>query len=219
MNVLDLFSGIGGFSLGLERAGMRTVAFCEIEPYCQAVLRKHWPRVPIHDDIQTLHGTDVGRPVDVVCGGFPCQPFSSAARGRNRTDQALWPEMARIIAETKPAWVCAENVDDAPMALHESTSDLVSMGYSCAVLGLPAAAVDADHIRHRAFILGHANGNSQPGSTVHEEMAGLSRHRGDAGIVGETHGISRRMDRLRSLGNAVVPQIVEVIGRSIMEVR
>ena len=78
LRVLDLFSGIGGFSLGLERAGMRTVAFCEIEPYCRAVLRKHWPRVPIFEDVIRLAGADVGR-VDVICGGFPCQDISGAS--------------------------------------------------------------------------------------------------------------------------------------------
>lgn len=111
LKVLDLFSGIGGFSLGLERTGgFRTVAFCEIEPYCQAVLHKHWPDVPIYDDVRKLDGRAIGT-VDVVCGGFPCQPWSVAGKRRGaEDDRDLWPEMLRVIAEAKPAWVCGENV-------------------------------------------------------------------------------------------------------------
>src|SRR6185369_15732907 len=105
MNVLDLFSGIGGFSLGLERAGMRTVAFCEIDPFCRAVLAKHWPGVPIHHDIRKLRATDVG-PVELICGGFPCQPHSSAGKRRGKDDDRhLWPEMFRLITECRPGWV------------------------------------------------------------------------------------------------------------------
>lgn len=110
MRVLDLFSGIGGFSLGLERAGMQTIAFCEIDPYCRRVLRKHWPGVPIFEDVRTLRGEDVG-PVDLVCGGYPCQPFSTAGKRRGTADDRhLWPEMLRVIDETRPTWVCGENV-------------------------------------------------------------------------------------------------------------
>src|SRR5215831_11375764 len=97
MNVLDLFSGIGGFSLGLERAGMRIVAFCECDPFCQCVLRKHWPDVPIFDDVRTL---PVIGGIDVICGGFPCQPFSSAARGRH-AQQSLWPAMLAVVERSQ----------------------------------------------------------------------------------------------------------------------
>src|SRR3954470_19482651 len=97
MNVLDLFSGIGGFSLGLERAGMRTVAFCEIDPFCRTVLAKHWPAVPIFPDVTQLRGADVGA-VDVICGGFPCQDISVAGRraGIEGERSGLWSEYARI---------------------------------------------------------------------------------------------------------------------------
>lgn len=111
MNVLDLFSGIGGFSLGLERAGMRTVAFCEIDPWCRAVLRKHWPDIPCHHDIRKM--PVVG--ADLVCGGFPCQPFSTASRGR-RVAEDLWPEMLRVIGLCKPSYVIAENVQEQAIA-------------------------------------------------------------------------------------------------------
>ena len=111
MNVLDLFSGIGGFSLGLERAGMRTVAFCEIDPWCRAVLRKHWPDIPCHHDIRKM--PVVG--ADLACGGFPCQPFSTASRGR-RVAEDLWPEMLRVIGLCKPSYVIAENVQEQAIA-------------------------------------------------------------------------------------------------------
>jgi DNA (cytosine-5)-methyltransferase 1 len=128
MNVLDLFSGIGGFSLGLERAGMQTVAFCEIDFFCQRVLQKHWPTVPIYDDVRTLTAERLRTDeitADVICGGFPCQPFSSAARGRNRRDRNLWPEMRRIISECRPNWIICENVADIErMAIKQVVADL-----------------------------------------------------------------------------------------------
>lgn len=111
MNILDLFSGIGGFSLGLERAGMKTIAFCESDKFCQKVLKKHWPNVPIFEDITKLKGDMIDETIDLVCGGFPCQPFSVAGKRKGKEDDRyLWPEMLRIIQEAKPAWVIGENV-------------------------------------------------------------------------------------------------------------
>ena len=111
LTVLDLFSGIGGISLGLERTGgFKTVAFCEVDTYCQSVLRRHWPSVPVHGDIRTLQGGDIGT-VDMVTGGFPCQPFSLAGQRKGRTDERfLWPEMLRVIRECQPSWILGENV-------------------------------------------------------------------------------------------------------------
>jgi len=123
VRVLDLFSGIGGFSLGLERAGMETVAFCEIEKYPRRVLKKHWPDIPIASDIRLLSynyetreliydgRTIYTRPIDVVCGGFPCQPFSAAGKRRGiEDDRYLWPEMFRLVQEIRPTWFIGENV-------------------------------------------------------------------------------------------------------------
>ena len=114
MRVFDLFSGIGGFSLGLEAAGMETVGFCEIEEFPRKILKKHWPNVPIFKDIRTLTGEEIrekcGR-IDLVCGGYPCQPFSNAGKRRgHEDDRHLWPEMFRLIKEVRPTWVIGENV-------------------------------------------------------------------------------------------------------------
>ena len=155
MKVLDLFSGIGGFSLGLGRAGMETVQFCEIDNYCQKVLAKHWPGIPIHDDIRTLDGEQFRGAVGVVCGGFPCQPFSSAGKraGKN-DDRDLWPEMYRIIREVQPAWVVGENVAGfVDMELDRTLSDLENSGYACQTFEIPACAVAAHHQRMRVWIV------------------------------------------------------------------
>lgn len=217
MDVLDLFSGIGGFSLGLERAGMRTVAFCEIDPYCQAVLRKHWPDVPIHDDIRTLEPPSA----DVVCGGFPCQPFSTASAGKRKgqaDDRYLWPEMLRVVRQVRPAWVVGENVAGIrELALEQVVSDLEGEGYEVATLDIPACAVGHDHRRSRYWFLGYANSDGQPERALNEEVAWLPGCGGDAGSMGKAYGLPTRMDRLRALGNSVVPQVVEVIGRAIMD--
>ena len=122
MNVLDLFSGIGGFSLGLERAGMKTVAFCEIEPFCRAVLAKHWPGVPIYEDVRSLTGAGLasaGIVPDAICGGFPCQDISIAGKGAGLDGErsGLWHEYRRLIAEIRPRWVIIENV--APFAIED----------------------------------------------------------------------------------------------------
>jgi len=217
VNVLDLFSGIGGFSLGLERAGMQTVAFCEIDPYCRRVLQRHWPGVPIWPDIRSLRATDVPA-VDLICGGFPCQPFSSAARGRNRSDRDLWPEMRRIISECRPAWIICENVVDLDrLAIRQVVADLEGIGYEIAPpFEIPACAVGHDHKRSRLWIVGHTNRNGQPSRALNGQTSGMFGYRPVAGNDRAQDGIPTRLDRLRALGNAVVPQIPEIIGRAIM---
>ncbi len=153
MRVLDLFSGIGGFSLGLERAGMETVAFCEIDPFCQKVLKKHWPDIPVHDDVRVLDGREYSP--DLVCGGYPCQPFSTAGkRGGEKDDRHLWPSMFAIIKRCRPSWVVAENVaGHITMGLDSVLSDLESEGYACQAFIIPACAVDAKHRRDRVWVV------------------------------------------------------------------
>ena len=154
--MIDLFSGIGGFSLGLEAVGFQTVQFVEQDPFCQKVLKHHWPHVPIHSDIRTFDGKrhkDIG----LVCGGFPCQPFSVANAGRQRgveDDRYLWPEMFRTIQDVESRYVVCENVSGIiNLALDQVYSDLET-SYEVTIFNLPALAADALHRRERIFIIG-----------------------------------------------------------------
>ena len=159
MRMLDLFSGIGGFSLAGEWAGFETAMFCEIDPFCRAVLAHHWPEVPIHDDIKTLTGDAVGS-VDLITGGFPCQPFSVAGKRRGQEDDRhLWPEMARLIGECRPRWVLGENTPGIiGLALDDCLADLESLGYEAWPVVLPACGVGAWHRRERVWIVAHRDG-------------------------------------------------------------
>jgi len=309
VRVLDLFSGIGGFSLGLERAGMQTVAFCEIDPYCQQVLKKHWPDVPCYDDIRTLTAARLaadGIAVDVICGGFPCQDISVAGKGAGIEGErsGLWSEYTRIIGELRPSYVIVENVSALlSRGLDRVLGDLAAVGYDAEWHCIPASAVGAPHIRDRVWIVAYpggpergavdsarqrlawseclsqwqeGSGGFEPGgedvahpisvtggpcwagdasqgarrrdigggsigphvSIPHGEGLQISgakqagedgqqswrlpsssswwRTEPDVGRV--AHGVPYRVDRLRSLGNAVVPQIPEIIGRAIMRI-
>lgn len=161
MNVLDLFSGIGGFSLGLERAGMRTVAFCEIEPYCRDVLAKHWPGVPCFPDIRQLRGDWLGR-IDVICGGFPCQDISYAGAGAGITGarSGLWGEYARLIGELRPQYVIVENVSALlNRGLGRVLGDLAALGYDAEWHCIPASYVGAPHRRDRIWIVAYPSSN------------------------------------------------------------
>jgi DNA (cytosine-5)-methyltransferase 1 len=159
---LDLFSGIGGFALAAGWAGFETVGFCDNEPYAQAVLKKHWPNVPIHGDIKTLDGTAY-RGVTLLSGGFPCQPFSNAGKRRGKDDDRyLWPQMLRVIQEARPAWIVGENVAGIiGLALEQVCSDLEASGYDVEPIIIPACGVDAPHRRNRIWILANSKYNGQ----------------------------------------------------------
>ena len=159
MKVLDLFSGIGGFSLGLEWAGMSTVAMCEKDPYCRKILAKHWPDLTIHEDIRNLDGKKYRNSIDLVAGGFPRQPFSVAGKRKGADDDRhLWPEMLRVIKEAKPRWVIGENVFGfINMALDDVQADLEREHYEVRKFVLPAVAVDAKHRRDRIFLVAYSN--------------------------------------------------------------
>lgn len=245
MKVLDLFSGIGGFSLGLEWAGMSTVAMCEKDPYCRKILAKHWPDLTIHDDIRNLDGKRYAESIDLVCGGFPCQPFSVAGKRKGTDDDRhLWPEMLRVIQESRPRWVIGENVFGfVNMALDDVQADLEREHYEVRKFVLPAVAVDAKHRRDRIILVAYPNntgvqGSSQQGSDgevgaqpndQHTERLGrggvrVSNPRREAEWEPEpnvgrvAHGIPNRVDRLKGLGNAVLPQIIQELGEIILDV-
>lgn len=155
LRVLDLFSGIGGFSLGLERTGgFRTVAFCEIDKRCRSVLRKHWPDVQIFDDVRTLFGVEC----DVICGGFPCQDISVAGKRAGITGErsGLWNEYARLVGELRPQYVIVENVAALLIwGLGRVLGDLAALGYDAEWHCIPASAVGAPHRRDRIWIVAY----------------------------------------------------------------
>ena len=157
MRLLDLFSGIGGFSYAAEKliGGYETVAFCEMDEFCQKVLKKHWPQVPIFDDVRTIDAARLGR-IDIVTGGYPCQPFSQAGRRQGEEDERhLWPEMLRIIKSCQPRYVLAENVaGHVTMGLDQVLTDLEDQGYTTRPIIVPACAKNAPHRRDRVWIIG-----------------------------------------------------------------
>lgn len=156
MRLLDLFSGIGGFSLAASWAGITPIQFVEYDQYCQKVLDKNFKGVPIHGDIKTYHGQPGS--ADIISGGFPCQPFSIAGKRKGKEDDRyLWPEMLRIIKEVRPAWVLGENVTGiVNMELDKVLSDLESEGYETQAFIIPACSVDAPHRRDRIWIVANS---------------------------------------------------------------
>ena len=219
-SVLDLFAGIGGFTLGLHRSGgYRTTLFCEIEEFQKSVLKKHWPDIPIHSDISSLNGEHLKGKIDVITGGFPCQAHSTAARGHN-TARDWWPEMARVVSEVQPKYVIAENVQRKPIA--KAADFFCSLGMQCDVFNIPASAIGADHERSRWWAVAHPYKNSKLPSFVHAEASRMCSLRESIwgaenyrSAVCLSDGLPRRLDEIRAYGNAVLPQIPEIIGRAI----
>jgi DNA (cytosine-5)-methyltransferase 1 len=188
MNVLSLFAGIGGLDLGLERAGMTVVGQVEIDPFCQRVLAKHWPEVPRHDDVRTCVEWWLGesRPaVDVICGGFPCQPVSLAGRRKAQDDERwLWPLMASVIGQLRPRFAILENVPGLFTAgFADVLADLAALGFDAEWDCVPAAAVGAPHRRDRLFLVAHASSESGGIQPVTESGSGSTAVAGDDGAA------------------------------------
>lgn len=276
---LDLFSGIGGFSLGLERTGgFKTVAFCDNEPKTHLVLKKHWPDVPIFSDVKTLTGDQIGT-IEIITGGFPCQDISLAGKGAGLAGErsGLWFEFHRLIKETRPKWVIAENVSALrSRGLDQVLRSLAEIGYDAEWHCIPASAVGAPHRRDRIWIVAYPklydgrNGSStepqrwntrmesgrsgerqfkQSTNTdvAYSSIKGLEGQRirtssteqkqslssGSSCVVRSishsdfwkvepelgrlADGIPNRVDRLKQLGNSIVPQIAELLGQAILK--
>ena len=284
---LDLFSGLGGFSLGLEATGgFETVAFCDIEKFPLKVLKKHWPNVKQYKDIKELTyeqiKEDTLAPIDIITGGYPCQPFSVAGSQLGEKDKRhLWPDMFRIIKECRPTWVIGENVGGhIKLGLDTVLQDLESEGYSTRAFSISASSIGANHQRERVWVIGHADVEDtrqhvrgiesswdsesfRPGtseetewSTNPDQINGSGQGASPMGEVTDTdgarlqgfwterelregqekrttswerwwqfepdvgrvaNGVPQRVDRLKGLGNSLVPAIPYMIGHSILE--
>lgn len=226
---LDLFSGIGGFALGFDRAGIRTTAFCEIEPYSRRVLADRFPGVPIFDDVRTLNAKKLRAAgidrIDIMCGGFPCQDVSIAGGtglGLDGERSGLWSEFSRLTGEIRPLWVVAENSPALrTRGADRVLSDLEALGYACWPVVVGAVHAGAPHRRQRSWVLAHADGEGleveltrQAAERPAAERARPWASEPDVGRV--AYGVPSRVDRIARLGNAVVPQITEAIGRTIV---
>ena len=240
MKFLSLFTGCGAFDLGLERAGMTCVGQCEIDPFCRAVLAKHWPAVPRWEDVKTLSGDDVRRaagPVDCIAGGFPCQDISLAGSGEGLAGKrsGLWSQFFRLIRDLRPRFVIVENVAALrSRGLVTVLGDLASIGFDAEWSTLSSCAMGATHMRRRLFIVAHSDGQHgakgvrtghSPAFRPLQAFNGFESARADAKARMENpselyrgaDAAPRRMDRNRAVGNAVDPHVAEWIGRRLME--
>ena len=269
---LDLFSGIGGFSLGLEATGgFETVAFCDYDSYCQKILRKHWPWVTIYDDIKELNHEKLNSnghtKIDIITGGYPCQPFSVAGRQQGEKDpRHVWPEYFRLIKDLRPTWVIGENVSGhVKLGLDTVLENLESEGYSARPFSISASSIGANHQRERIWIVANSgcswgsgsefqrkneneikkenanqferSSSSSQSNMVYSDSERLEKWESigenfsqeyqtligadwgsiepDVGRV--ANGVPKRVDRLKSLGNSLVPHIPYYIGMSILQ--
>jgi DNA (cytosine-5)-methyltransferase 1 len=242
MKVLDLFSGIGGFSLGLERAGMKTTAFCDIDPFCRAVLAKNWPGVPIYDDIHSIsHKRLIADRLEVegICSGFPCPDISYAGKGAglDGPESRLWFEYLRIIGDIRPRFAIVENVANlVTRGIDRVLGGLAEIGYDAEYEVLGADAIGASQRRERVWLLAYPDGTRRQGriwaGQPREASTQFQTTRGEPlrsmcgfwppgprevdNIPRMVDGPANRAHRLRALGNAVVPQIAESIGKAVM---
>ena len=183
LTVGSLFSGVGGLDLGLERAGMEVRWQCEIDPYCRKVLAKHWPAIPCYDDVRNL--PDDIEPVDLICGGYPCQPFSLAGARRGEDDaRHLWPAFRDTIGVLRPRFALLENVPGhLSLGFGSVLGDLASLGYDTEWTCIPAAAVGAPHLRWRLFVVAYPE--SYPGGIFHRDDADNDTHAHGDGEPGQ----------------------------------
>lgn len=244
MRVLDLFSGIGGFSVGLERAGMKTIAFCECEEYPRKILKKHWPNVPIYIDVRNLDGKEFRGSVDIVCGGFPCQDLSKAGKqeGFKGKRSSLYTEMLRVISECRPKYAIFENVTslltgESGRWFAKFLYDLAEIGYDAEWHCISGSAIGTAHHRDRVWIIAYPHSANRKGLDFQKSFfvnSEESRRREHSRAINATLSaddytrIRTYFDEipeqlgavradLKGYGNAVIPDIPEIIGRAIMD--
>tara|TARA_R100000234_G_C4955259_1_gene159225 strand:- start:38 stop:865 length:828 start_codon:yes stop_codon:yes gene_type:complete len=264
LSVLDLFSGIGGFSLGLESTGkFKTIGFCEKDKFCQKVLQKHWQDTPIYEDIKKLDGTKIK--ADVITGGFPCQSISIAGKQKGKNDDRfLFPEMLRVIKETQARWVIGENVQNLlnisnGEILQGIHNDLESIGYEVQTFSISASSQGAWHKRQRIWIIANTNTRLSFRENKEIQTRGITSNNGSTNVAnsnnirtqvqtkgkhtsfkmfgsqskkswwktfsefyripnGLQYGLDKdRTNRIKALGNAIVPQIATEIGKAIIK--
>lgn len=242
LKVLDLFSGIGGFSLGLEAAGMETAAFCEVSPACRRLLAHHWPKVPQYDDVRTLTADRLaadGIAVDVICGGFPCQDISLNGEGAGieGARSGLWREYARLVCELRPTVVIVENVSALiDRGLGVVLGDLAALGYDAWWDCARASNFGAPQLRDRFWCVAYSQGceageqiarnchrffeaaRADQASPTGRSASVLGGHnwRPEPTVCRVVDGVSANVDRVSVLGNAVVPAVPEILGRAIL---
>lgn len=232
--LLDLFSGIGSFSLGLERSGgFKTVAFCEINPFAVATLHRHWQQVPVYGDVQeltkdTLDADGIG--VDAICAGWPCQDLSRAGKGAglDGARSGLWREVARLVGELRPSIVVLENVSALiDGGLGRVLGDLASIRYDAEWSCIPASHLGAPHDRDRIWIVAYPERGERRQEPYFRSIGRVGRefqsfpwHEGwQAALArfrGMDDGAARRVDRTDAIRNGLIPQIPELIGRAIV---
>lgn len=245
MKVLDLFSGIGGFSLGLEAAGMETIAFCEYEEHARRIIQKHWPNTKIEPDIRLLSTDDYSKIIEVVTGGFPCQDLSTAGKKAGIEEgerSGLWREMFRIIRDIRPKYAIMENVSNLLIGENGSwmgvlLRDLASIGYDAQWHCISVADIGGGHERKRVWIIAypHKDGwdghekifnsisnqvrNCRPSKSIIRLFALVSKIQFPKIMQDhrKLNGLSDGVDRLERLGNSINPRIARIIGNAIME--
>ena len=240
LRTLSLFAGIGAFDLGLERTGgFETVAFCEIDPFARAVLKKHWPEVPCYDDVRTLTGDRLhadGIFPNAICGGFPCQDVSYAGPGGGLAGErsGLWFEFARLIRELGPEYVIVENVAALlDRGMGDVLGTLSDIGYDAEWSVVSGCALGAPHMRRRVFIVAYPHGKHGRTGIWHSDArrdgpiqvidrlesarSGVrTRLANPSALYRDADGVAFRMDRNHAIGNSFYWPVAEAIGRAIM---
>lgn len=234
MTHASVFSGIGGFDLAARNVGITNVFQVEIDEFCQKVLAKNFPETEKYRNIYEFNGAKYNGAIDIISGGFPCQPFSVAGKRKGTADDRyLWDEMFRVVCEVRPNWVIAENVEglianEQGLAFEKCFSDLESAGYDAEAFIIPAIAKNAPHRRNRVWIVANIDSERLQGASGLPNGFAYG-NRGEirwwrenwlevaAQFCRVDNGVSDRVDRIKSLGNAIVPQVAEEIFKAIIK--